>query len=309
MKEIKRNQPQKLGRGLKALFGDHDVQEEQPEEKVKSEEVKLPDGVVIQEVEIEKIKPNPYQPRKEFKPEEIEELATTIKKHGLIQPIYLRKHEDMYQIVSGERRFRACQHLGFETIQAKVNDRVSDKQMAELALIENIQRVQLSAIEEAVAYEQLIQEYGYTHEEVATTLGKSRSVITNTLRLIKLPEAVKGYVSEGKISAGHARLLLRDEVGDPEALANEIIKKGYSVRQVEEITSGKKVKDKAPKQIVNDSRDPNIVALEKELEYALGSTVELKGSADNGRIEIQYHGLLDLQRVTEIIKEGSKAIL
>ncbi len=293
MNNAKKVPPKKLGRGLKALFNDHQV--------IESE-----DGSIsrVEEVDLNLIEPNPFQPREVFDDEDIEELAKTIDQHGLLSPIVVRKHEGGYQIVLGERRFRAHQKLGKATIKAEVKDKYSDKDMAEVAIIENIQRVQLSPIEEAHAFEKLINEHGYTHEQVADRVGKSRSAVSNTLRLTKLPEEVQGWLKEEKLTAGHARALLSADVTDPLAMAKEIIEGGLNVRQTETVT--KNISTGTPKKVA--VKDPNIASFERDLEYALGTSVNVTGNAKKGKISITFSGSEDLNRIADIIKSGSELI-
>ncbi|MGL1904254.1 MAG: ParB/RepB/Spo0J family partition protein [Fibrobacterales bacterium] len=289
----KKAPPQKLGRGLKALFNDHQVLESE-------------DGSIsrVEEVPLNKITPNPFQPREVFDDEEIDELAKTIDQHGLLSPIVVRKHEDGFQIVLGERRFRAHQKLGKHSIKAEIKDKYTDKQMAEVALIENIQRVQLSPIEEAHAFEQLINEHAYTHEQVAERVGKSRSAVSNTLRLTKLPEEVQLWIKEEKLSAGHARALLGSDVDDPIAMARQIIDGGLNVRETENATKSSSSKLNKREKV----KDPNVVNFERELEYALGTSVDVAGNTKKGKITITFTGSEDLERITQIIKNGSELI-
>src|SRR5690606_38289493 len=168
-------------------------------------------GTAVHEIELALISANPFQPRREFGADELRELAESIRLSGLIQPIFLRKHGAGYQIVSGERRFRAFQSLGRASIPALVREQVSDRDMRELAIVENVQRVQLNPLEEALAYEQLVNDLGLTHEQVAERVGKSRAAVTNTLRLLKLEPEVRDWVREGKLTAGHGRALLQYE--------------------------------------------------------------------------------------------------
>ncbi|MBO7130796.1 MAG: ParB/RepB/Spo0J family partition protein, partial [Fibrobacterales bacterium] len=184
-----------------------------------------PAGEAVTQIPLHLVDPNPFQPRAKFGEDEILELAESIRSQGLLQPITVRKYQDRYQIIAGERRVRACRLLNQETIAALVKDKVSDRRMATLGLVENIQREDLDPVEEAVAMRQLLEQYDYTHEKLAEELGRSRSAISNALRLLSLPEEVLGWVREGKLTAGHARALLADGLGDPAALAREIIEK------------------------------------------------------------------------------------
>lgn len=279
-----------LGRSMAAIFGDHKVLD-QEEDRVREESVA--------EIPLAKIVANPYQPRQVFDQEEIVGLAESIREQGLLTPILVRKRGDEFQIIAGERRFRACQFLGLETIKAGVFDRLSDKKMMEWALIENIQRVQLSAIEEAKAFEQLLEHHGYTHDELAKTLGKSRSGVSNTLRLLRLPESVQDFVRSGELSAGHARNLLRADVADPEALARQMIESGMSVRDAEQ-------KTKIPKPKKDKWIDPNHKALEDEFRFALGSDAKINYQGRGGVLSVNFQDGQDLQRILDLIRMGQE---
>lgn len=283
-----------LGKGLNAIFAEKPLIELEKDSTSQ-----------VSEVPLHLIVPNPYQPRIEFAPEEIEELALSIENQGLIQPISLRKHEDKYQIIAGERRFRAHQKLGKTKIKAIIHTNLSNKQMTEWAIVENIQRVELSAIEEAKAYQRLIQEHDYRHEDVGKILGKSRSVISNTMRLLNLPETVQSWVHDGQLSAGHARNLLKPEVSDPEKLALKWIQEGTSVRQAEASTPSKLVPSNKKDSKI-ESRDPNIVQMERDLMYALGTNVRLQIKKNRGHLEIDFESWNDLDRIAKMIEAGSQ---
>jgi ParB family transcriptional regulator, chromosome partitioning protein len=282
-----------LGRGLNAIFQDKQMVDVVPEAEA---------DISTYEVEVSLIDPNPFQPRQVFSDEEITELSETLKEHGLIQPISVRKHDGRFQLIAGERRLRASQKLGWEKITARVFTSLPDKQMMEWALIENIQRVQLNPIEEARAYDTLIQNHGYTHEDLSERLGKSRSAVTNTLRLMKLPSEVQNFISEGKLSAGHARNLLRPEVTDPLKMAVEIIEKGLNVRETEQSTKSESKKSKSS----NSIKDPNITHLEQELMYKLGTQVRIVQNSKNGTLEILYTSNDDLNRIYQLILNGNE---
>lgn len=258
--------------------------------------------IQVKKINLDLIDPNPYQPRTEFNEEELVELAETIEQQGLIQPITVRKFNGRYQIVSGERRTRAARLAGWTTIDAYVHELLSDKKMAEWSLIENIQRVDLNAIEVAKSYEKLIENYGYTHDDLAKSVGKSRSAVTNALRLLKLPEQVQAWISEGKISQSAARTLLSPEISDPEAVARDIIEKGMNVREIEQISKDKK-KEKAPKDpAVETPLDPNIVSFLKKMEEFFGTSVKLQKGSENaskGKLIIDYYSFEDLTRIQE----------
>ena len=275
-----------LGKGLEAIFGN-----------LGNEVVNTKTGVSVLEIEISKISPNPFQPREEFQEEEIQELANSIDEKGLLQPVLLRKHKDGYQIVAGERRFRAYQVLKKVRIPAIVRDQLSDRDMMEMALIENLQRVQLNAIEEALAFEQLINAVGITHEELAQKLGKSRSAITNTLRLLKLEPELKDWIREGKLTAGHGRALLKSEPKQRMRLAKKIVEDHLNVRHAEKTGSKN---DPAPIQ----SSNPNTQAYIDKLRFLLGTKVVLKGSDQRGILEIHYMSRTDLENLSNLLERG-----
>ncbi len=274
-----------LGKGLEAIFGN-----------LGQEVVHPKTGANTLEIEISKISPNPFQPRTDFGPEEIQELADSIREKGLLQPILLRKHKDGYQIVAGERRFRATQLLGRTSIPALVRDQLSDRDMMEMALIENIQRVQLNAIEEAMAFEQLINNCGITHDELAQKLGKSRSAITNTLRLLKLDEPLKAMIKEGKLTAGHGRALLQTDPKKRLKLAEKIVEDHLNVRRAEK--SGGRKGD-SPKPL-----NPNTQAFLEKLRFLVGTKVTLKGTENKGVLEIHYLHRQDLEALAETLERG-----
>lgn len=259
-------------------------------------------AIKVEKINLDLIDTNPYQPRTEFNEDELVELAETIEQQGLIQPITVRKFNGRYQIVSGERRTRAARLAGWTTIDAYVHELLSDKKMAEWSLIENIQRVDLNAIEVAKSYEKLIENYGYTHDDLAKSVGKSRSAVTNALRLLKLPEQVQAWISEGKLSQSAARSLLSPEITDPESVARDIIEKGMNVREIEQISKDKK-KEKASKDpIAETPLDPNIVSFLKKMEEFFGTSVKLQKGSDNaskGKLIIDYYSFEDLTRIQE----------
>jgi ParB family chromosome partitioning protein len=277
-----------LGKGLEAIFGN-----------LGQEVVHPKTGSATLEIEISKITPNPFQPRTDFGPEEIQELADSIKEKGLLQPILLRKHHDGFQIVAGERRFRAMQLLGRSAIPALVREQLSDRDMMEMALIENIQRVQLNAIEEAVAFEQLINTCGITHDELAQKLGKSRSAITNTLRLLKLDDDLKAMIKEGKLTAGHGRALLQTDPKKRGKLAQKIVEDHLNVRKAEK-SGGRKTE--APKVL-----NPNTQAFLERLRFLVGTKVTLKGNDNRGVLEIHYMNRQDLEVLADMLERGQEA--
>lgn len=285
-----------LGRGLDAIFHDHAL-------PIDIDEMAAGEGIVIQKIKLSEVDANPYQPRKIFNDEEILELAETIKEHGLIQPITVRKHSGRYQIVSGERRTRAARLAGLTEIDARVFNRLSDKTMMEWAIIENIQRVELNAVELSFSYQQLLENHGYTHEVLAKRLGKSRTAITNSLRLLKLPPTVLTWIEEGKLSPGAARTLLSPDVTDPEAAAKKIIDEGLSVREAEKLPKGKPpAKAKTAEQPV--PIDPHFAQIVQDIQYAMGTRVRLQGKGNDyskGAILIEYESIQDLTRIRDLM--------
>jgi ParB family transcriptional regulator, chromosome partitioning protein len=285
-----------LGKGLEALFGN-----------IGTEVVNPKTGVGVLEVEISKITPNPYQPRRAFSDEEIQELADSIRAKGLLQPILLRKHGEGFQIVAGERRFRAMRSLGKTEIPAQVREQVSDRDMMEMALIENLQRVQLNPIEEALAFEALINECGVTHEEIADQLGKSRSTVTNTLRLLKLDPEVRTLIQEGKLTAGHGRALLQAEPARQVKLARKIVEDQLTVRTAEQSGSTaakKKEKEKEKGKAAN----PNTAAFIDKVRYLLGTKVVMKGNDHKGVLEIHYMSRNDLENLGDLLQRGHDSL-
>ncbi len=277
----------RLGKGLGALLGN---------------EGNVAEDEHILQIAVDVIKPNPYQPRKIFDQQAIEELAVSIQEHGIIQPIVVKKAVRGYILIAGERRLRAAKHLGLEHVPA-IERQFTDRQMREIALIENLQREDLNPIEIAEAYDKLIHELNYTQEELAKRVGKSRPQITNFLRLLQLPEVIKEYVSRGTLSYGHARTLLA--LSNKEyrlMLAERIIKEQLSVRQTEEIVQNlenvsRETKVKSKKQ----TRDPEIVHIEKHLEDILGTGVKIVTGKKRGKIEIDYFSDEDLERIIKVI--------
>lgn len=291
-----------LGQGLNSIIQTHNFS---LDEQINQDE----NGnlVKIEKINLDLIDANPFQPRKEFNQEELAELASTLQEQGLIQPITVRKYNGRYQIVSGERRTRAARLAGFQTIDAYVHELLSDKKMAEWSLIENIQRVDLNAIEVANSYEKLIENYGYTHDDLAKSVGKSRSAITNSLRLLKLPEQVQIWIGEGKISQSAARTLLSPEITDPEKIARDIIEKGLNVREIENLTKVKKQEKTSEKSNTQNPLDPNLLAFLKKMEEFFGTSVKLQTAtpdASKGKLIIDYYSFEDLTRIQEKM-EGS----
>ena len=277
-----------LGRGLEELFNIEDINYNKLEEKI----METADAKEVKDIPIMELRVNPYQPRKTFNEESLQELAESIKEHGVIQPIIVKKSIKGYEIVAGERRYRASKMAGMSTIPCIIRD-FTDEQMMEIAVLENLQREDLNSIEEAQGLETLMKNLNLTQEQVAKRVGKSRSYITNMLGLLTLPNEVKTLVKQGKITSSHARTLSKIE--DPEQikeLANKIVNENLNVRQIEEFT---KETPKKVKQHVEKNREYQ--ELEQELTDYLGTRVKIK----NKRIEIDYENNNDLNRILEII--------
>lgn len=280
-----------LGKGLNALFADtleDNIEEIKVEEKI--------EGEVVQTLKITEVEPNRNQPRKQFDEEALEELADSIKKYGLIQPIVVTKKEGYYQIVAGERRWRASKKAGLSTIQAIVRED-DDKKNKEIALIENIQREDLNVVEKAMGIKLLMDEYELTQAQVAEIVGKSRSGVANTLRILNLDEKVLDLARQGKLTEGHCRALLAYEDGDKQLLeAMKLIENGRSVRDIERKTQRKKPKkiDQKYAAICND--------IEDSFQSFFGTKVKVDAGKRSGKIIIQYSTNDDLARILELIK-------
>jgi len=247
-------------------------------------------------VPIEFVRANPRNPRKLFSEAELEDLSASIHERGIIQPIVVRSRgQDVYEIIAGERRWRAAQRAGLHEVPIVVIE-ATDGEALELAIIENVQRTDLNPLEEATGYQVLVAEFDHSQDDIAKIVGKSRSHVANTLRLLKLPDTVKAYINAGKLSAGHARALINQP--DPEAVAREIVAKGLNVRQVEALgqekaeAAGKKTKTRA--RVVKDS---DTVALEKRLSDALGLVVGIDHRGKGGVLQVRYRTLEQLDDV------------
>jgi ParB family chromosome partitioning protein len=284
----------RLGRGLAALIGD-----------VGDEAAAIERTRSQRRVPLEFLRPNPRNPRRIFSEIELDELAASIRERGIIQPILVRTIRgtaDAYEIIAGERRWRAAQRAGLHDVPVVLLE-VDDREALELAIIENVQRTDLNALEEAMGYEALAHEFKYGQDEIAKIVGKSRSHVTNTLRLLKLPDSVKAYLNDGKISAGHARALLGE--ADPEALARTIVERGLNVRQVEALVqehaaSAGKVATPRPR----GEKDADTVALEKRLSDVLGLVVKIEHRGHGGELRIKYRNLEQLDEVIRRLDPG-----
>jgi ParB family chromosome partitioning protein len=279
-------QKRRLGRGLAALIGDD-----------ASEEGVVMDARHLRHLPMELLHPNPNNPRKTFPPEALEELARSIREKGLLQPLVVRPRGDGkgYEIVAGERRWRAAQRAGVHDLPVIIRD-LSDGESLEIALIENIQRSDLTAIEEARGYSQLIEQFGYTQQQLAEAVGKSRSHVANTMRLLALPEKVKAQIESGALTAGHARTLIAAH--SPAELADHIIALGLTVRQAEELARTSQADAGHRRASPKGEKPADIRALERDLAAALGLKVDVadKGRA-GGHLTVRYKTLEQLDLV------------
>ena len=274
-----------LGKGLGALIPEN-------EDKVQNS---------IIEIKITDVEPNEKQPRRAFNDEALADLSESIKEHGVVQPIIVRKLGNNYQIIAGERRWRASRLAGKKTIPAIVKD-YSNLEVMEIALIENLQREDLNSIEEAMAYKSLIEEYSMTQEEISKQIGKSRPAIANSLRLLQLPQEIKDMIAGGKITQGHARALLAVE-GEKKQLeiAERIISQQLNVRQIEKMA--KDTKHKGRIEAPPDKYQIEINQLEERLKVTLGTKVTIQHKSNKGRIEIEYYSNEDLDRIIDLLEK------
>ena len=276
-------QKRRLGRGLAALIGD-DTSEEAIVQDIRS----------LRHVPVELLHPNPHNPRKHFNEEDLESLAKSLKDKGLLQPLVVRPRADgSFEIVAGERRWRASQRAGIHELPVLIRE-LNDRETLEIALIENIQRSDLNALEEARAYRQMLEQYNYTQQQLADSIGKSRSHIANTMRLLSLPEAIQQQIENGKLTAGHARSLVATEY--PAEMADQIIKMGLTVREAEELARKNAAAPAGPVSAVE--KDADTRALEKTLTETLGlhTSIKHKGAA-GGSVQIKYKTLDQLDDV------------
>lgn len=299
-----------LGRGLGAFFPEYDDENTSKGEKGEQEnqgtayiEPKKRVNIVLH-VPLQNIRANPHQPRKEFDEERLQELSHSIKEHGLIQPITVRYiGEKRFELVSGERRLRASKRAGIEEIPAYIRE-VNDEDIISFALIENIQREDLNPIEVAMGYKRLIEEAGYTQAEVAERMGKSRTTITNSVRLLSLPPFIQAALRDNKISMGHARALISIESAeDQKAIFNRVLEKGYSVRQTEDAVRSldkEKEKEKKDKSSTEDDNNAFLKEISNRLRSKLSTKVNIKSKKNGGEIQIEYYSDEELDRLLEL---------
>jgi ParB family transcriptional regulator, chromosome partitioning protein len=274
-----------LGKGLEALLPD-------------PEPADVPAGA---EIDVELIDRNPYQPRERIDPKQLEELTASIRESGLVQPLLVRRRGERYELVAGERRLRAAQALGLARVPAVVRD-VPDDRLLELALVENIQRQELTALEEAHAFERLHDEFGLTQDEIARRVGRDRSTIANTVRLLRLHRELRELLQEGRLQAGHARALLAlERAEDQLALGREAARRGLSVRDVERRVAALKAPPRPGRR-----KDPNTRAAEERLRAALGTRVEIRRRGKGGSLHLAFASEAELQRLFELLLRGGR---
>lgn len=282
-----------LGRGLDALLPQAPSQVPASAATLASEDPALV-SVAVSEVDIDLVRPNPRQPRERFHEEALETMATSLAERGMLQPLLVRREGDGYQLIAGERRWRAAQRAGWSKVPVVVRE-ATTLEALELALIENVQREDLNPLEEARAYEFLAAEAGLTQEEVAARVGRERSTVANFVRLLKLPDVVQQLLVSGELTMGHARALLGlDNAAQQERLAAEIVASGLSVRRTEARVRSTRLETK--KAGAKASHDPDTVAAQKQLARALGTSVKIHGK-ERGRIEIRFASLEELDRL------------
>jgi ParB family transcriptional regulator, chromosome partitioning protein len=276
-----------LGRGLSAMIPNFETEEAREN---------------LNEIDLSLISMNPLQPRKHFKEDVMNELVGSIRQRGIIQPVTVRRKEDGYELIAGERRVRAARLAGLETIPAYVIDVASDEEMMELALIENIQREDLNPVDEAMGYTLLIEKYGISQEAIAAKVGKNRTTITNSVRLLKLPEEILNGLRDRKISTGHARSLLGlEEPKQQINLYHKIVNEGLSVRTVEEwVRKMTERRVRPQKKTEERSKNPYHRKIESLLQQTLGTRVKIRSSTRGGKLEIEFYSPEDLERLIEL---------
>jgi len=281
-----------LGRGLEALIVDTEI------EAVNTQGQTTQDG--INYIDINEIKPNKNQPRKMFNSEKLQELADSIQEHGVIQPLIVRTIDNGYELVAGERRWRAARLAGLKTVPCLIRE-LNEEENALIAIIENMQREDLNPIEEADGLNRMIDNFGLTQDQVSKSVGKSRPYITNSLRLLKLPDEIKTMLSLGTLTPGHGRALLAiSDAKNQLAIAQKIINEGLSVRTVESMAEKKQEPKSARHK--HAERDANMLQLERELKDVLGTKVKINMAGKKGKIEIEYYSREELERLIELLK-------
>ncbi len=278
-----------LGRGLGALIPEIEEADERPQD--------------FFYCDIELIRPNRFQPRIQFPKDELDELCQSIKAQGILQPLLIRKEDDGYQLIAGERRLRAAKKAGLAQVPVVIK-RISDSKLLELSIIENIQRANLNPIEESEAYHRLIIEFNLTQDQAATRVGKSRSAIANFLRLRQLPEQIKTSILDASLTMGHARALLGVENSAQQLAAwRVVVKKGLSVRETEDLIRSLKEEKKKPKAAKNSSEDRYMMSLAEDLSRHFGTKIMIKKRGQRGKVEIEFYSNDDLDRLINRLRQ------
>ena len=289
-----------LGKGLSALISSK-PSEASLNKEISSLEIN-PSGNVAY-VKTISILENRFQPRQNYDKEKLEELKASIKEKGVLQPILVRKYEQGYEVVAGERRLRAAKALGLEQVPVIIKN-VTDREALVLALVENIQREELNAIEEAQGFKRLMEEFQFTQEAVAEAIGKDRSTVTNLLRLLRLPNEIQKQVADNKLSMGHARALLSlEDANIQKKMAEVIINKGLSVRQVEDLVKKTHQNQKGALSVNKKSKNRDVEILEEEVQKILGTKVFIEDKKGKGKVVIEYYNLDDLDRILGVIRQ------
>lgn len=289
------NKKHGLGRGLEALLGEDDL-------SFNIDNINIGENKEsgIKTVNVNDLVPSIYQPRKDFNQESMNALVQSVKEKGILQPLLVRKNGEKYEIIAGERRWRAAKAAGIRDVPVIEKD-MDNQEVLEVALIENLLRENLSVIEEAEGFNRLINEFSHTHELLAQIVGKSRAYITNTLRLLNLPQSVQNLIKEKKLTAGHARTLVGLE--DAEDIAKKIIEKGLTVRQAEELVNN--LKNHTVKEHKTVKKDPSIKELERDLAKNIGMKVKISaGEGDKGKITIEYKNPAELNQILELLEKN-----
>jgi len=282
-----------LGKGLSALIGEKVFLTDL--KQAKSEE----DNVVY--LDLNEIKPNPFQPRKDFDPQTLNELVASIKEKGFIQPILVRRQKDGFELIAGERRLKAAKLLNLNKIPSIIRE-VKDEESLELSLIENIQRENLNPVDEAIAFRQLIEKFNFSQERIAEVIGKARVTVANTLRLLNLPKEIQEEIRRGRITSGHAKVLLEiPEEENQKELAKRVISKSLSVRELESIVhSGFRTRRRRGRET---GKSPEVIAIQEDMQSILGTKVRILQYQKRGKILVDFYSLEDLERIFNIIKK------
>ncbi len=293
------NKKHGLGRGLEALLGEDDL-------SFNLDSINTGDisETGIKTVKVEDLEPSKYQPRKEFNQEALDALVNSIKEKGVLQPLLVRKNGEKYEIIAGERRWRASKIAGLNEVPV-IEKELDNQEVLEVALIENLLRENLTAIEEAEGFNRLINEFSHTHEALSQIVGKSRSYITNTLRLLSLPVSIQEMIKNNVLSAGHARALIG--LDNAEEIAKKIVDKGLTVRQTEDLVN--KIKNNTLTQISKSiKKDPSLKELEKDLSKNIGMKVKINaGENDKGKVTIEYKNPSELNQILEILERNKNS--